>query len=164
MRAALGRVRAECNAAPSTERARSVAFPVRFSTALDPDPRLRPELGQLVGEALKRERSERPASVREFARRLRVIAGSGYGQEERNQNQQSPGMQYCSRCGVEISADASRCPSCGATAVVSQPSIPGVCQRPSTSVIDNRSALPAMQERISTEGRHLPVLRSIVAT
>jgi serine/threonine protein kinase/membrane protein implicated in regulation of membrane protease activity len=98
-------------------------FPFDFPLLSTLIPGCDPKLEQLVGEALKRERSERPASVRKFARRLRLIAGSRYGQEERNQKQQSPGMQCCSRCGVEISADASRCPSCGATAVVSQPSL-----------------------------------------
>jgi inner membrane protein len=32
-------------------------------------------------------------------------------------------MQYCPRCGVEISADANRCPSCGGTAAITQRSI-----------------------------------------
>ncbi|MBV8056690.1 MAG: protein kinase [Deltaproteobacteria bacterium] len=82
-----------------------------------------PKLEQLVGEALKRERSERLASVREFARRLRVIAGSRDRREEKTQKLQNPEIQYCLRCKVEISAHASRCSFCGATAPVSQPSL-----------------------------------------
>jgi serine/threonine protein kinase/membrane protein implicated in regulation of membrane protease activity len=81
-----------------------------------------PKLDQLVGEALKRERGERLASAREFAKRLRTIAGDGDGRDESRQRRQSPGMQYCSRCGAEISADANRCPACGATAAIARPS------------------------------------------
>lgn len=97
-------------------------FPFDFPPLSTLLPGCDPSLEQLIGEALKRDCSERIASVRAFAQRLRVIAGVRDGREERNQRQQSPGMQYCSRCGVEISADASRCPACGAAAALSQPS------------------------------------------
>jgi len=96
-------------------------FPFDFPSLSTLLPDCDPKLERLVGEALKRERSERLASAREFARRLQVIAGSRDDQEKGNQKQRSPGMQDCSRCGVEISADASQCPSCGAAAAVSQP-------------------------------------------
>ena len=97
-------------------------FPFDFPPLSTLLPDCDPKLEQLVGEALKRERGERLASVREFARRLRAITGSRDDRKERNQKQPSLGMQYCSCCGVEISADAIRCPSCGATAAASQPS------------------------------------------
>ncbi|MBV8361965.1 MAG: protein kinase [Deltaproteobacteria bacterium] len=98
-------------------------FPFDFPPLSTLLPSCDPKLEQLVGEALKRDRRERLTSVREFARRLRIIAGSRDNPKERNREQPSPGMQYCSCCGVEISADAIRCPSCGATAAVSQPSL-----------------------------------------
>jgi len=82
-----------------------------------------PKLEQLVAEALKREPSDRPASAGEFARRLLAISGTRSETGGSSPGQARPGMQYCSRCGVEISADTSRCPNCGETAAIAQRSI-----------------------------------------
>ena len=96
-------------------------FPFDFPPLSTLIPGCDPKLEQLVGEALRRERGERLASAAEFARRLRSIAGNREERTGRSHEQPSPGMHYCSRCGTEIAADASRCPSCGATAGGSRP-------------------------------------------
>ena len=74
-------------------------------------------LDQLVGEALNRSPGERPASAREFARRLLAIGIRPSQAEARKQEAHKPGMRSCSKCGVEISTDATQCPSCGALGV-----------------------------------------------
>jgi membrane protein implicated in regulation of membrane protease activity/RNA polymerase subunit RPABC4/transcription elongation factor Spt4 len=75
-------------------------------------------LEQLVDDALKRDRDERLSSAHDFAKRLRAVAASAEKAEDRNRQQ--PGMRYCSGCGAQVPADASRCAACGTTVADSQ--------------------------------------------
>jgi membrane protein implicated in regulation of membrane protease activity len=96
-------------------------FPFDFAPLSTLVPGCDPRLEQLVSGALKRERRERLSSARDFASQLRVIAGGE--RAEGDQEPQGRGMRYCSYCGVEISADASRCAACGAAAAISPSSL-----------------------------------------
>src|SRR5713101_5330298 len=94
-------------------------------------PACEPRLDQLVGEALKRERTERLASAMEFARRLQSIRQTRSEEiEERSEREETPGMRYCSRCGAEIPADGMQCPSCGNATRVSPVSAPATITNP----------------------------------
>lgn len=95
--------------------------PARFPLDFPPLSTLLPDcdsnLDQLVGEALKRDPGQRPANAREFARRLLAIGVTPSEAVARTQERHKPGMHFCSKCGVEISADATQCPNCGAAGV-----------------------------------------------
>jgi serine/threonine protein kinase len=105
-------------------------FPFDFPPLSTLLPGCDPKLEQVVHEATKRDRSERLASVHEFARRLRVIVGGQDEREKSKLNQASPGMQDCSQCGAVISADARRCPSCGIAVALPHSSVEPASSRP----------------------------------
>jgi serine/threonine protein kinase/membrane protein implicated in regulation of membrane protease activity len=98
-------------------------FPFDFPPLSTLLPGCDPRLEKLVSDALQRERSGRVASARAFARRLSAICGTADASPERSHQQHRSGMGFCTKCGAEISADASRCPACGAKAVSSEQSI-----------------------------------------
>jgi serine/threonine protein kinase/membrane protein implicated in regulation of membrane protease activity len=107
-------------------------FPFDFPPLTALLPGCNPKLAQLVGEALKRKRSERLASAREFAQGLQSIRQTrreepGQGSEK----PEEPGMRHCSQCGAEIAADGMQCPSCGKA--VSPPSAQATVTNPASA-------------------------------
>jgi serine/threonine protein kinase/membrane protein implicated in regulation of membrane protease activity len=98
-------------------------FPFDFPPLSSLLPECDPRLEQVVGDALKRERSARLASARDFALKLLAISRTADA-GSRIRQQPGHGMRYCSRCGAEISADATQCPACGTRTVISPQSMP----------------------------------------
>ena len=97
-------------------------FPFDFPLLTTLLPGCDPTLEQLVDAALKRDRHERPRSARIFVTRLKELTESNEDSGQRMQRRRGPGMQYCSRCGEEISQDARQCPACGAAVSPTQSS------------------------------------------
>lgn len=140
-------------------------FPFHFPPLSTLVPGCDPKLEKLVSEALRREPTERLASAKEFARRLRLIRAAEPQRGPAPASiQASRGMQNCPRCAAQIPADASPCPSCGEALAAAWPST----QPSSTSVASPpplvAHSCPKCKREIPNDARVCPYCTAALET